>query len=122
MKKLVYILIALFLITGCQTSTTLEVSKRTGETEYKAFRTVSDAKQVKRALRIVESAKWEQMKAEMTRPADYQFSFPHPEAKAVLYECWVEGDSVLLTHADNMYATLSAQEAKKLLAILIEET
>lgn len=71
----------------------LEVQKRIGnEDQYESFKEITDQEQVQKALKIVSDVHWDNRKVDMARPADYQFSFPHPDSKAALYELWISPD------------------------------
>ncbi len=134
MKKMRLLLFFIAIISlfaaGCSNGTaaggkTIEVLKRTDDgTQYEDFKVITDGEQVKKAEEIVNDLDWENAKVDMARPADYQFSFPNPEAKVALFELWVSPnkDKVeLVIDAESKYIQLDKNKSAELFEILTGE-
>ncbi len=123
-----------FFIAGCSNAVeseeqnilgqNIEVKKRIGEeNEYEVYKEITNNEQVQKVKEILGDINWENAKVEMVRPPDYQFSFPNPEAKAVLYELWIgpNGTVQLVISASNKYSQLDKNKSAELIEILTGE-
>jgi hypothetical protein len=130
--SLVIISICIFIITGCSNvieneDQRIEVQKRIGDNEYEDLKVVTDNNEVLQVKKILHDTTFENKKVEMSRPADYHFSFqfknPKIEAKAVLYQIWVSADKEKLEikSGDNQYALLEGEHAATLFQIVTGE-
>lgn len=73
---------------------------------------------------MLDNIDWENVKVDMAHPADYQFAFPNPEAKVVLYELWISPnkDKVeLVIDAESRYIQLDKKGRQTFLKILTGE-
>ncbi|MEK3808066.1 hypothetical protein MHB63_16220 [Bacillus sp. FSL H8-0547] len=129
MKLLLFLMAVIQLFAaGCSNGTaaeSIEVLQRIGdENKYEDFKVITDNEKVKKAEEIVDDADWENVKVDMARPADFQFSFPNPEAKVALFELWVSPnkDKVELSiDAESKYIQLDKNKSEELFEILTGE-
>ncbi|MDA2735328.1 hypothetical protein PDQ75_09170 [Bacillus cereus group sp. Bc015] len=130
--SLVFIIICIFIITGCSTGLEneeqrIEVQKDIGDNEYEDFKVVTDNNEVMQVKKILKDTIFENKKVEMSRPADYHFIFqfknPKIEAKAVLYQIWISPnkDTVEIISGGNRYAQLEEKNAAILFRIVTGE-
>ncbi|WIY62255.1 hypothetical protein [Bacillus arachidis] len=97
------------------------------ENNYEDFNEITNNGQVRKVRKIFDKANWENVKVDMTRPADYRFTFqfknPAIEAKAVLYELWISPnkDKVEVVRGGREYVQLSKEDSASLFEILIGE-
>ncbi len=129
-KKLVIslIIITLFIMTGClgiikYEKQRIEVQKRVGiEDKYEDFKEVTDNGQVRKVKEILHNIDWKNCKVNMSRFADYQFIFqfknPKIEAKAVLFEVWINNDRVEIIEGDTQYTKLTKEDSEFLIEII----
>ncbi|MEH7380971.1 hypothetical protein V7138_10860 [Bacillus sp. JJ1533] len=117
----------IFVMTGCFSDEQyIKIQKRTGnDNNYEDYKEITNNEQVQKAKMIVDHADWEKAKVEMERPADYRFIFqfknPNTEAKAVLYEIWVNNNSLTLVSGSYKYVHLNEEDSKVLLEIVVGE-
>ncbi|MGP1908441.1 hypothetical protein ACTSEZ_09715 [Metabacillus sp. JX24] len=129
MKLLLFLMAVIPLFAaGCSNGTaaeSIEVLQRIGdENKYDDFNVITDNEKVKKAEEIVDDADWENVKVDMARPADFQFSFPNPEAKVALFELWISPnkDKVeLAIDAESKYIQLDKNKSAELFEILTGE-
>ncbi|WP_449536316.1 hypothetical protein [Ferdinandcohnia sp. Marseille-Q9671] len=135
MKKIVLffsLLGVLLLTSGCLSEVNgqkITVQKRSGEENiFEDFKEVTQKKQVKKAIDIVERANWEHAKVEMAGYADYQFQFTPKngngsEAKIASYLLWISpnGENVELVMDSGRYVKLIEQDSGELYEILTGE-
>ena len=104
---------------------TIEVQKRIGdEDNYEIFKVITDDEQVNKGKELLDELDWEDAKVSMVRPADFRFSFPNSEAKAVLYELWTgpNKDLVeLVINAENKYIKIEKNKSAELFELLTGE-
>lgn len=127
----IFIAICLFIVTGCSNTLgndeqTIEVQKRVDD-NYEDLHVVTDNNKVLQVKKILNDTNFENKKVEMSRSADYQFVFqfknPKIEAKAVLYQMWINSnkDKVEIMARDNQYAQLAEKDAAALFQIITGE-
>lgn len=134
LKKLKFLIVFMGIISmfilGCSNDIkdgeqSIEVQKRIGdENNYDNFKVITDKEQVKKVREILDDIDWENVKVDMSRPADYRFSFPNPEAKVVLYELWISPDKdkvELVIDAESKYIQLDKNNSAELFEILTGE-
>ncbi|WP_226681966.1 hypothetical protein [Sutcliffiella horikoshii] len=137
MKINKYLLVFMILISigtaGCSSGVkgvtagghTIEVQERIGdEDNYEIFKVITDEEQVKKGKELLDDLDWEDAKVSMVRPADFRFSFPNPEAKAILYELWIgpNKDSVeLVINAESKYIKMEKNKSAELYDLLTGE-
>lgn len=130
-RSVVLLFIVLLMTSGClfqSNQQMITVQKRVGEGEqFEDFNEITDQKQVKRAIDLVENADWgKKSAAEMSRYADYQFQFPfknHSRHKISSYNLWVsnDGEQLEITTDGDRYVALDKAKSKELFEILIGE-
>ncbi|MED2867077.1 hypothetical protein P4263_15780 [Bacillus thuringiensis] len=129
---LVFSVICLFVVTSCSNNIgnhnqTIEVQKHTGDNHYEDLKVVTDKNKVLQVKKILNDTNFENKKVEMSRSADYQFVFqfknPKIEAKAVLYQMWINSnkDKVEIMARDNQYAQLEEKDAAAFMKIVTGE-
>lgn len=136
MKYLIALIVIIsFFIVGCSKAVeseeqyiegqNIEVQKRIGdENKYEVFKEITNNEQVQKVKEILDDINWENAKVEMVRPPDYQFSFPNPEAKVVLYKLWIspnKGTVELVISAASKYIQLDKNKSAELIEILTGE-
>lgn len=138
MKNFKYLIafigIVSILITGCSNPLKneeqyIEVQKRLGDdANYEDFKEITNNNQVQQVKEIVGDIKWENAVVNMVRPADYRFVFqyknPEIEAKAVLYELWINQNSdkvELVIDAEMKYSQLDNKQSAELFELLTGE-
>ncbi|MEH7386427.1 hypothetical protein V7147_13625 [Bacillus sp. JJ1521] len=115
-------------MTGCLSDGDqyIKIQKLIGnENNFVDFKEITDKEQVQKVKKILDEADWEKAKVEMNKPSDYQFIFQfkysNTEAKAVLYELWVNKFSLGLKRDNDEYVQLNEEDSAALLEILIGE-
>ena len=129
-----FIAIVSILITGCSNPLKKEeqyikVQKRLGdEANYEDFQEITNTDQVQQVKEIVGDINWENAVVNMVRPPDYRFMFqyknPEIEAKAVLYELWINQNSdkvELVIDAEMKYSQLDNKQSAELFELLTGE-
>lgn len=123
----------LLVMTGCSIGIenekqNIKVQKCIGnKNNYEDFNEITNNGQVRKVKKILDKADWENVKVDMTRPADYRFIFqfknPKIEAKAVLYKLWISPnkDKVEVVRGGREYVQLSNEDSSSLFEILIGE-
>lgn len=130
--KFLVMLIAIFSIfmVGCANNIktdekSIEVKKRVSDKDnYENFKVITDSKKVEKVKGIISNSEWEKAKVDMVRPADYQFYFPNPNAKAVLYELWISPNKKqveMIIDAESQYVHLDKKNSAELFQILTGE-
>lgn len=128
----VFISICIFIITGCSNTLEnegqrIEVQKHIGDNEYKDLKIVKHNNEVLQVKKMLNDTTFENKKVEMSRPADYHFTFQFKnskiEAKAVLYQIWISTnkDKIEIKAGDNRYAQLEGKYAATLFRIVTGE-
>ncbi|KMP98013.1 hypothetical protein [Bacillus cereus] len=129
---LVFSVICLFVVTSCSNNIgnhdqTIEVQKHAGDNHYEDLKVITDKNKVLQVKKILNDTNFENKKVEMSRSADYQFVFqfknPKIEAKAVLYQMWINSnkDKVEIMARDNQYAQLEEKDAAAFMKIVTGE-
>lgn len=130
MKKerlIIYLIALLIIASGCMSemkNQKITIQKRIGEENiFEDFKEVTQSKQVRKAIGIVENANWENAKVEMSRYADYQFQFPFKNssnAKLASYSLWVSpnGENLEIVTDSGRYVKLPKQDSAILYEIL----
>lgn len=129
-----FIAIVSILITGCSNPLKneeqyIKVQKRLGdEANYEDYKEITNNDQVQQVKEIVGDIKWENAKVNMVRPADYRFLIqyknPEIEAKAVLYELWINQNSdkvEIVIDAEMKYIQLDNKQSAELFELLTGE-
>ena len=129
-----FIAIVSILITGCSNPLKneeqyIKVQKRLGdEANYEDFQEITNTDQVQQVKEIVGDINWENAVVNMVRPPDYRFMFqyknPELEAKAVLYELWINQNSdkvELVIDAEMKYSQLDNKQSAELFELLTGE-
>ncbi|MEL3971686.1 hypothetical protein AAEO50_05270 [Rossellomorea oryzaecorticis] len=126
-RKLLFYLFILFtiLVTGCSNELSneeqnIEVRERSDydPNKYRNLKEISNNEQVRQVRDILNDAKWEEKIVNMTRLADYRFTFhfknPDIEAKPVIYELWISPDldTVEVIRGQREYTQISEQNSE----------
>lgn len=127
--KLIILLVTfLVLFSGCTfKSQKITIQKQVGDENVLAdYKEVTQSKQVKKAIEIMDNANWENAKVEMTHFPDYQFQFPfnNKNTKIASYSLWISPNSEnieIVTDSDR-YVKLTKQDSADLYKILIGDT
>ena len=133
MKKIrlfITLLAVLLIASGClaeMRGQKITIQKRNSEDEiFEDFKEVTQRKQVRKAIEIVENANWEIEKVESTGYADYQFQFPfksNNEDKIASYLLWItpNGENLEISTDSDRYVKLTNQDSANLYKILTGE-
>ncbi|QDQ02352.1 hypothetical protein FOH38_18750 [Lysinibacillus fusiformis] len=102
------------------------VEKQYDTGTYEDFQEITNRKKVNVVKKILRNAKWQQMKVDMAREADYQFGFqfvnPNIQTKAIPYSIWISPnkDTLEVVAGDNQYVHLNSEDSQKLFEALTD--
>lgn len=124
-------MVMLFVITGCLSPLDdeeqyIKIQKRIDNANnYEDFEEITDNEQVQKVKKLLDQAGWEKAKVEMAWPPDYQFIFqfknPNIEAKAVLFQLWINKSHLELVRGSDGYVQLNEDDSAELLELLVGE-
>ncbi|MET4559879.1 spore cortex formation protein SpoVR/YcgB (stage V sporulation) [Lysinibacillus parviboronicapiens] len=127
-KKMLVLVLVIFMTASCagMEKQKIIVQKHNDTGIYEDLKEITKRKKVKAVKDILHSAKWEQMKVDMAREADYQFVFqfvdPNIQTKAILYSVWLSPnkDTLEVVEGDYQYVHLNREDSQKLFEALTE--
>ncbi|MGN4125531.1 hypothetical protein ACMGD3_11065 [Lysinibacillus sphaericus] len=128
LKEVLVLVLFVFIAASCtgMERQRIEVQKLNDTGTYEDFKEITNAKKVKIAKKILHNAEWKQMKVDMAREADYQFSFqfvnPDIHAKAIPYSVWISPskDTLEVVQGEKQYVHLNTKDSQKLFEALTE--
>ncbi|MGG6447391.1 immunoglobulin-like domain-containing protein [Pseudobacillus badius] len=108
---------------------TITVEKRVGnEDKHGYFREITDAKQISKAINVLEKANWENAEVNMAYPPHYKFCFEHMEKEteldSVVYALWIspKKDKIeLVMQGKGKYIQLNKSKSAELFEIITGE-
>ncbi|MGE7094262.1 hypothetical protein ACQKII_23095 [Lysinibacillus sp. NPDC048646] len=127
-KKMLILILVVFMTASCAgiERQIIIVEKQYETGMYEDFQEITNRKKVNVVKKILHNAKWQQMKVDMAREADYQFIFqfvdPNIQTKAILYSIWIspDKDTLEVVAGDNQYVHLNNEDSQKLFEALTD--